>query len=102
MSQLCGCPSQRPGGENKEEVWPQALPVYFARAADLRAELLGIAGKGHCIADLYPQPLPSPSSIDTSPGFGGQLPATGDMIRTLFAPGEIKLAIQRFVFVSVH
>lgn len=34
-------PVQRPGGENKEEVWPQALPVYFAHAADLRAELPG-------------------------------------------------------------
>ncbi len=77
MSQLCGCPSSA-RRENKEEVWPQALPVYFAHAADLSAEL-GIAGKGHCIADLYPQPLRQPSSIDTSPGFGGQLPATSGL-----------------------
>ena len=96
-------PVQRPGGENKEEVWPQALPVYFAHAADLRAELLGIAGKGHCIADLYPQPLRQPLLNRYLARL--RRPAAGHqriMIRTLFAPGEIKLAIQRFVFVPVR
>ena len=96
-------PVQRPGGENKEEVGPQALPVDFAHAAHLRAEVLSIAGKGHRIADLHPQPLRQPLLNRYLARL--RRPAAGHqriMIRTLFAPGEIKLAIQRFVFVPVR
>ena len=94
---------KRPLREDKEEVRPQALPVDFTHAGHLRAKVLSIPGKGHAIAELDAQTLRQPL-------FNRHLarlrrPATGNqriMIRTLAAPGEVKLPVQGFIFIALR
>ena len=94
-------PVERPLRKDKEEVWPQALPVNFAHAGHLRAKLLSIPGKGHAIAELDAQPLRQPLFNRDLARF--RRPASGHqriMIRPLAAPGEVKLAVQGFIFIA--
>ncbi len=72
-------PVQRPGGENKEEVWPQ-LSQSTLRTLLTFALNSWVSPVKVTVSPIFiPSRCASPSSIDTSPGFGGQLPATSGL-----------------------
>ena len=97
-----GLPVQRPGREDKEEVGPQALPVNLAQAGDFRAEVLRIAGKGHRITQPDVEAFRQPLLHRHLPRF--RRPVAGSdrvMIRAFILPGQIQLAVKRFIFITL-
>lgn len=79
VSQLCGCPSSAPEGKIKKK-FGRRLSQSTLRALLTFALNSRVSPVKVTVSPIFiPSRCASPSSIDTSPGFGGQLPATSGL-----------------------
>ena len=75
VSQLCGCPSSAPGGKIKKKLGRRLSQSTLRRLVTFAVKSWVSPVKVTLSPSFTFSRVASPSSIDTSPAFGGQVPA---------------------------